>query len=86
MESQGESFDALIVGGGLAGLAAAYTMAAEGLEVLLLERGDYCGAKNVTGGRIYINPVRELFPELWKKAPLERPIVHEEVCLMGRKS
>ncbi|MEQ8175527.1 MAG: FAD-dependent oxidoreductase [Syntrophomonadaceae bacterium] len=87
MGSQGESsFDAIIVGGGLAGLAAAYTMAAEGLEVLLLERGDYCGAKNVTGGRIYINPVRELFPELWKKAPLERHIAHEEVCLMSRKS
>lgn len=86
MGSQGESFDAIIVGGGLAGLAAAYTMAAEGLEVLLLERGDYCGAKNVTGGRLYINPVRELFPELWKKAPLERHIAHEEVCLMSRKS
>lgn len=86
MGNQGESFDAVIVGGGLAGLASAYTMAAEGLEVLLLERGDYCGAKNVTGGRIYIHPVRELFPELWKKAPLERYIAHEEVCLMGRKS
>lgn len=86
MGSQGESFDAVIVGGGLAGLAAAYTMAAEGLEVLLLERGDYCGAKNVTGGRIYINPVREFFPALWEKAPLERHIAHEEVCLMGQKS
>lgn len=87
MGNQGsESFNAVIVGGGLAGLAAAYTMAAKGLEVLLLERGDYCGAKNVTGGRIYINPVRELFPELWNKAPLERHIAHEEVCLMSRKS
>lgn len=85
MGSQGESFDAVIVGGGLAGLAAAYTMAAEGLEVLLLERGDYCGAKNVTGGRIYVNPVRKLFPELWIRAPLERYIAHEEVCLMNRK-
>lgn len=77
-----ESFDAIVVGGGLAGLAAAYTMAVEGLEVLLLERGDYCGSKNVTGGRIYLNPVRDMFPDLWKKAPLERYIAHEEVCVM----
>jgi electron transfer flavoprotein-quinone oxidoreductase len=86
MESQSsEQFDAIIVGGGLAGLAAAYTMASAGLEVLVLERGDYCGAKNVTGGRLYLNPIRDLFPELWKKAPLERYIAHEEVSIMGKE-
>ena len=86
MESQSsEQFDAIIVGGGLAGLAAAYTLAAAGLETLVLERGDYCGAKNVTGGRLYVNPIRELFPELWKKAPLERHIAHEEVCLIAKE-
>lgn len=79
-----ERFDAIIVGGGLAGLGAAYTLASEGLEVLLLERGDYAGAKNVTGGRIYINPVRDMYPDLWKKAPLERFIAHEEVAIMAR--
>lgn len=80
-----EQFDAIIVGGGLAGLAAAYTMASAGLEVLVLERGDYCGAKNVTGGRMYVSPIRELFPDLWKKAPLERYIAHEEVCIMDKE-
>ena len=78
-----EKFDAIIVGGGLAGLAAAYTLAGEGLEVLVLERGDYAGAKNVTGGRIYLDPLRELFPELWEKAPLERGIAKEELCMMS---
>ncbi|PKM78326.1 MAG: electron transfer flavoprotein [Firmicutes bacterium HGW-Firmicutes-15] len=85
VEETVEIFDAIIVGAGLAGLAAAYTLAAEGLEVLVLERGDYPGAKNVTGGRIYLNPVREMFPELWKKAPLERYIAHEEVCIMDKE-
>jgi electron transfer flavoprotein-quinone oxidoreductase len=34
---------------------------------------------------MYVNPVREMFPELWGKAPLERYIAHEELCLMGRE-
>lgn len=79
-----ERFDAIVVGAGLAGLGAAYTLASEGLEVLVLERGDYAGAKNVTGGRLYVNPVRELFPDIWKKAPLERFIAHEEVSMMAQ--
>ncbi|HHW60568.1 MAG TPA: FAD-dependent oxidoreductase [Syntrophomonadaceae bacterium] len=79
-----ERFDAIVVGGGLAGLAAAYTLAENGKEVLVIERGDYSGAKNVTGGRIYMNPIRDLFPDLWKKAPLERAITHEEVSILDK--
>ncbi len=78
-----EKFNVIVVGAGLAGLASAYTLAQEGLEVLVLEKGDYPGAKNVTGGRLYVNPVRELFPDLWKKAPLERFIAHEGVTMMA---
>ncbi|NLO21668.1 MAG: FAD-dependent oxidoreductase [Syntrophomonadaceae bacterium] len=78
-----EKFDAIIVGAGLAGLGAAYTLAQEGLEVLLLERGDYPGSKNVTGGRLYLNPIRDLFPDLWKKAPFERHITQEGVSVMA---
>lgn len=78
-----EKFDVIIVGAGLAGLAAAYTLADSGLEILVLERGDYAGAKNITGGRLYLNPVRELFPALWPRAPWERPIVREGVTLMA---
>lgn len=76
-----ERFDAIVVGGGLSGLSAAYTLAAAGKEVVVIERGDYCGAKNVTGGRIYVSPIRDLFPDLWKKAPFERAVVHEELCV-----
>jgi len=78
-----EKFDAIVVGAGLAGLGCAYTLAEKGLEVLVLERGDYPGAKNVTGGRLYINPVRDLFPGLWENAPLERFITREGVTMMS---
>lgn len=78
-----EKVDCIIVGGGLAGLSAAYGLASEGLEVMVIERGDYSGAKNVTGGRLYMNPIRDLYPELWQTAPFERPVVRELVTLMG---
>ena len=74
-------FDAIIIGGGLSGLSAAYTLACAGKDVLLLERGDYCGSKNVTGGRIYLNPIRDYFPDLWENAPFERYIAFEELCV-----
>jgi electron transfer flavoprotein-quinone oxidoreductase len=79
-----DTFDVIIVGAGLAGLGAAYTLAGSGLEVLVLERGDYPGAKNVTGGRLYVNPIRDLFPDLFDKAPLERFIAREELTLMTK--
>ena len=79
-----EKFDVIVVGAGLAGLAAAYTLAGEGIEVVVLERGDYPGSKNVSGGRLYLNPVRDLFPGLWDQAPFERAIVREGATLMAR--
>lgn len=82
-----EKFDVIIVGAGLAGLSAGYALAKSGVEVLILERGDYPGAKNVTGGRIYLNPVRHFFPEnFWDKAPLERPVTTEIITMVSDNS
>lgn len=44
-----ERFDAIVVGAGMGGNAAALTMAERGLKVLQLERGEYSGSKNVQG-------------------------------------
>lgn len=80
-----ERFEVIIIGAGLAGLAAAYTLAGEGIEVVVLERGEFPGAKNVSGGRLYLNPVRPLFPSLWEDAPFERKIVHEGITLLAKE-
>ena len=78
-----DKFEVIIVGAGLAGLTAAWTLADRGVETLVLERGDYPGAKNVSGGRLYLQPVRGLIPELWEGAPFERHIAHEGFSLMA---
>ncbi len=78
-----EKLDAVIVGAGLAGLSAAYILAEAGLQVIVLERGDHAGSKNVTGGRLYLGPVENLLPDLWKEAPFERRIVREGMTFLG---
>ena len=78
-----EKFEVIIVGAGLAGLSAAYALAQEGIEAVVIERGDYPGAKNVTGGRLYTRPLQHYLPELWKEAPFERPVTNEIVTLVS---
>jgi len=81
-----EKVEVVVIGAGLAGLAAAYHLAASG-EVLVVERGDFPGSKNVTGGRLYLNPVRRFFPEeFWAEAPFERPVVKERLTLMSDRA
>lgn len=77
-----EKFDAIIVGGGLAGLTAAYCLAQAEMEVLVLERGTFCGSKNVTGGRIYTHSLEKVMPGFAEEAPLERKVTKERVALM----
>lgn len=63
-----EAFDAIIVGGGIAGTVAAYLLAKEGLEVLLIERGNFPGSKNMTGGAST--------PTAWRRSCLALPKKH----------
>ena len=77
-----DRFDAIIVGGGLAGLSASIVMAKAGLEVLLVERGDFCGAKNMTGGRLYGHSLEKIIPDFAKTAPIERKVTKEKISLM----
>ena len=75
-------FDAIVVGAGCAGSVAAYKLAKAGKSVLLIERGNYAGAKNMTGGRIYSHSLKKVFPNFEQEAPLERRIAHERISLI----
>src|SRR5438477_12992295 len=80
--SDDEKFDAVVVGAGPAGTAAAITMAKAGLQVALLERGAKPGSKNVMGAILYNHYLEEIVGDEWQKAPLERPIIEERRWLM----
>jgi len=81
-----ERVDVAVIGAGLAGLSCAYTLAKAGLDVLVVERGDYPGSKNVTGGRLYMNPVRQYLPEIWEEAPFERHVTKERLTMLSDDS
>ena len=77
-----EGFEVAVVGAGPAGSAAALTLAKEGVQVLLVERGTFPGAKNVFGGRIYSYALKKLLGDSWKEAPIERFVRKEGITFM----
>lgn len=76
-----EMFDAIVVGAGCAGATVACRLASAGASVLVVERGNYAGAKNMTGGRIYAHALEKAFPDYAEQAPLQRRITHEKLSL-----
>jgi electron transfer flavoprotein-quinone oxidoreductase len=81
-----EKFDSVVVGAGPAGIAAAYTMAKSGLNVLVLEKGEKPGAKNMFGGVIFRHHTEKIAPEFWKDAPVERHVVEYQYWLLTNES
>lgn len=73
-------FDAIVVGAGPAGSAAALTMAQADLDVLVIEKGAYPGAKNVFGGVLYTPTIRELVDI--DDAPLERYVAERRYAML----
>ncbi|MDD3798593.1 MAG: FAD-dependent oxidoreductase [Novosphingobium sp.] len=81
-----EKFDAIVVGAGPSGNAAAYTMAKAGLNVLQIERGEYSGSKNVQGAILYADALEKIIPDFRDDAPLERHIIEQRMWTMDDKS
>lgn len=80
-----DKFDAIVVGGGVAGAVAALLLARAGLEVLLIERGSEVGAKNTSGGRIYAHCFDGVFDDL-SELPFEREITCERLSFATDKT
>lgn len=81
-----EKFDCIVVGAGPAGISCAFELAKGGANVLLIERGEYPGSKNVMGGVLYRKMMEDIIPEFYKEAPLERPIVEQRFMMMDKES
>ena len=76
-------FDAIVVGSGCAGPVAALELARAGRSVLVVERGTFAGAKNVSGGRLYTHALRAVLPDFAAEAPLERRVVRERISMLA---
>lgn len=81
-----EKFDAIVVGAGAAGNAAAYTMAKAGLRVLQLERGESPGSKNVQGAILYSDALERIIPDFRDDAPLERHLIEQRMWVLDDQS
>src|SRR6266516_784699 len=82
-----QQFDAIVVGAGPAGSSAALAMARAGLEVALIERGEYPGAKNVSGAALYApDLLSDLLPDYWEEAPVERYMTRRVVTFLGKEA
>jgi electron transfer flavoprotein-quinone oxidoreductase len=79
--SNGDELDVVVVGAGLAGLACAYEAASAGLQAAVLERGDAAGSKNLSGGRLYLQPVQGFCGDFLNGVSFERPVVSESIVL-----
>jgi electron transfer flavoprotein-quinone oxidoreductase len=75
-------FDAIVVGAGPAGAAAALELARAGRSVALLERGPYPGAKNVYGGVVYGRVLDELIPGWYERMPVQRWITRRQTMMI----
>lgn len=80
-----EQFDVVIVGAGPAGISAACVLAERGIKTLVLERGEYPGAKNIFGGVLYGHDLARIVPDFEDKGfPMERNILESRLWYLSR--
>lgn len=79
-----EAFDVAIVGAGPAGISAACILASAGIKTMVLERGEYPGAKNLSGGVLYGHDLAQILPDYaTRNCPIERNIVESRIWYLN---
>ena len=93
MERESVHVDALIVGGGPAGLAAAIRLAdlarnaGTPIEILLIEKGSTVGAHSLSGAVVNPSALRELLPDVAETdIPFESPVRSDRVLFLTGRS
>jgi len=81
-----DKFDCIVVGAGPAGISAAITMAKAGLEVVVIERGEYPGSKNMSGGILFTTAIEKLVDDFPADAPVERRVVRKRYSLLAKET
>ena len=79
-------FDVIVIGGGIAGCVAAYQLAQQGRSVILIERGEAPGSKNLSGGVLYCRGMEKVFPDFLDQAPVERRITRNYINFLNARS
>jgi len=79
-------FEVIVIGAGIAGCVAAYQLARQGRSVLLVERGEEPGSKNLSGGVLYSRGIQQVFPDFLAEAPVERRITRNYINFLNARS
>jgi electron transfer flavoprotein-quinone oxidoreductase len=85
-EQDEPDFEVIVIGAGIAGCVAAYQLARQGRSVLLIERGETPGAKNLSGGVLYARGIQRVFPDFLSEAPVERRITRNYISFLNADS
>jgi electron transfer flavoprotein-quinone oxidoreductase len=78
--------EVVIVGAGPAGVTCGYVLAKAGVDVVILERGQYPGAKNMFGGIFFADQMSKLIPAFYTEAPIERFIAKKHYAMLINNS
>jgi electron transfer flavoprotein-quinone oxidoreductase len=81
-EPQFYDCDAIVVGAGPAGSAAAIELARAGRHVILVERGPFPGSKNMYGGVVYGRILDQLVPDWYNEAPIQRWVTRRSTMIL----
>jgi Dehydrogenases (flavoproteins) len=79
-------FDVIVVGAGPAGSSAAISLASKKVNVLLVEKSDPPGTKNVSGGVLWGHELDNIIPDWEKTAPVERYVKSKTVGFLTEDS